>query len=288
MYKLLFYIVFFPLSIIPMKCLYGISNLLSWILKDVVKYRREVVYKNLRNSFPLKTEMEIKQLAGQFYRHLADLFIEGFKMLSISKKKIMIRYQCKNPELINAYYDEGQSVILVSGHYNNWEYMVLSLDMQFKHHGIGVGKPLSNKGFGDVLTDFRTRYGTEVIDAGNVKSKFEHYHQNQHLSAYMMLNDQSPGNSNKSYWTTFLNQDTPVIYGPEYYARKYRYPVFFYKVEKVKRGYYTFELELITADPVNEPEGSIIEKSVRLLEQQIEQNPSYWLWSHKRWKHNKK
>lgn len=199
----------------------------------------------------------------------------------------MKRYHCKNPELINKCYEEGTSVILISGHYNNWEYMVLSLDMQFKHFGIGVGKPLSNKGFGKVLTQFRTRYGTEVIDAKNVREKFESYEKEQHLSAYMMLNDQSPGNSKKCYWTEFLNQETGVIYGPEYYAKKYNYPVFFYGVEKVKRGYYEFEIYPVSENPQQEEYGAIIEKSTKMLENLILRKLEYWLWSHKKWKHKR-
>lgn len=287
MYKLLFYIVFVPLSLLPMKFLYLISDLLSWILKDIIKYRKDIIWKNLRNSFPEKTDDEIKEISSKFYKHLADIFIEAFKMLTLSRKGVLKRYHCKNPEIINKCYEEGKSVILISGHYNNWEYMVLSLDMQFKHYGIGVGKPLSNKGFGKVLTQFRTRYGTEVIDANNVREKFSIYKEEKHLSAYMMLNDQSPGNSNKCYWMNFLNQETGVIYGPEYFSKKYDYPVFFYKVDKIKRGYYELEIVPISMNPEKEKQGEITETSARMLEELIKQNPENWLWSHKRWKHKK-
>ena len=287
MYKLLFYIVFVPISLLPMKLLYLFSDLLCWILKDVVKYRRDVIWGNLRNAFPERTEIEINELGAKFYRHLSDVFIEAFKMLSLSRKGVMKRYRCKNPELIDKYYEEGKSVILISGHYNNWEYMVLSLGMQFKHHGIGVGKPLSNKGFGKVLTQFRMRYGTEVIDAGNVREKFETYEKENRLSVYMMLNDQSPGDPLKCYWIKFLNQETGVVYGPEYYARKYNYPVLFYGVNKARRGYYEFEIKPVAITPESEEKGVIIEQSTKMLEQLILQKPEYWLWSHKKWKHKR-
>ncbi|MEG2337082.1 MAG: lysophospholipid acyltransferase family protein, partial [Bacteroidales bacterium] len=249
-----------------MQLLYLFSDILAWVLKDVLKYRKEVVLRNLRNSFPDKTEAEIQSLSTKFYQHLSDIFMEAFKMLSLSKKQVLERYHCKNPELLNSYYAKGQSVILISAHYNNWEYMVLSLDLQFQAHGVGVGKPLSNKSFGDVLTRYRTRYGTEVIDAHTIRQKFEQY-QNEHIyCVYMMLNDQSPGNPSKCYWTQFLHQDTGVVFGPEYYAKKYNDPVFFYAVNKVKRGYYEFEIFPISADPIHEPQGAIIEKSTQMLE----------------------
>ncbi len=270
-----------------MHFLYLISDVLCWVLKDVIKYRKEVIYHNLQNAFPDKNAEGIKKIADGFYKHLADIFIEGFKMLGLTRKQVLKRYRCVNPEMINEYFDKGKSVILISGHYNNWEYMVLSLGMQFKHHGIGVGKPLTNKGFGKVLNDFRTRFGTEVIDAGNVREKFAKYEQDQKLSVYMMLNDQSTGDPLKSYWTMFLNQESGVIFGAEYYAKKYNYPVFFYQVKKEKRGWYSFEIQKITDNPLLEEDGFITRKSVQLLENVIVQNPSFWLWSHKRWKHKR-
>ncbi len=284
MYRLLFYIVFVPLSWLPMRVLYVISDVMCFFLRDVFKYRKDIITNNIRNSFKEKDEIEIKQIVKQFYQHLSDIFIEAFKMLSLSRKAVMKRYCCKNPELINAYFDQGKSVVMMSGHFNNWEYMVLSLDMQFKHHGIGVGKPLSNKGFGKILTDFRTRYGTEVIDATNSREKFAKYDADKYLCNYMMLNDQWPGDTYKCYWANFLDQDTAIIYGPEHYAKKYDYPVFFYSVNKIKRGYYEFEVQLITDKPNETTYGEITEKGAHLLEDAIRKNPSQWLWSHKRWK----
>ncbi len=287
MYKLLFYCIFVPLSLLPMKCLYIISNFLCFVLQNVAKYRQDVVLMNLSNSFPHKEKEEIETIAKKFYHHLSDLFLEAFKMLSLSRKGVMKRYYCKNPEIINECYERGKSVIFISGHYNNWEYMVLSLAMQFKHHGIGVGKPLSNKGFGKVLTFFRTRYGTEVIDADNVKEKFAAYETEKKLSVYMMLNDQSTGNPQKSYWMKFLNQESGIIFGPEYFAKKYNYPVFFYEVKKEKRGWYSFEIKKITDNPSQETDGFITQTSLKMLEKAIVEKPEYWLWSHKRWKHKR-
>ncbi len=284
MYKLLFYIVFIPFSYLPDFILYGISDLAAWILRDVVKSRKKVIYSNLKHSFPEKSEEEIAVLTRKYYSHVADIYMEGFKMVGLSRKSVMKRYRCKNPELINKYYDQGKNVILISGHYNNWEYMVLSLDMQFKHFGIGVGKPLTNKKFGEILTQFRTRFGTEVIENVNVREKFERYEKEKHLSVYMMLNDQSPSNSRKAYWMMFLNQETPVLFGPEHFAKKYNYPVLFYHVNKEKRGYYSFEIEEITADPSMVEDGFITRKSVEMLEKVIKTQPEYWLWSHRRWK----
>ena len=54
---------------------------------------------------------------------------------------------------------------------------------------------------------------------------------------------------------------------------------------KVKRGYYELTFTLISDTPKEEANGDIITKSALLLEKEIKNNPAYWLWSHKRWKH---
>ncbi len=284
--RILFYIVVLPFSKLPFFLLYGISNGVDFLLNHVLKYRKEVVFQNLKRSFPQYNKEQINSIARQFYKHLADIFLEGIKNLSISKKQLMARYVCTNPEILTPYFERKQSVILVSAHYNSWEYMVTSLDMQFKHHGVGVGKPLSNKWFDRVLNGYRQRYGTEVVFAHNVRETFEKYEKQGLPTAYMMLFDQAH-DPKKSYWTTFLNQDTGFIFGPEYFAKKYNFPVFYYNVRKVKRGFYAFDVIPVSEHPQETEYGEITQTCVNIHEQAIIEHPQYWLWSHKRWKHKK-
>ncbi|MFA6199865.1 MAG: lysophospholipid acyltransferase family protein [Bacteroidales bacterium] len=284
---LLFYCVLLPLSLLPIWFIYLIASITAFILQYVIKYRAKIIDDNLKNSFPELSIKEIKQIKTKFYKHLADIFLEAFKMLSISRKNLMRRYKCNNPEILKPYYDKGQSIILVSAHYNNWEYMVLSLDMQFFHHGIGVGKRMTNKSFGDLMHHKRTRYGTEVCYTDNVKEIIAKHENDKTPCAYMLLSDQSPNDSHKCYWTEFLHQDTPVIYGAEYLSKKYNYPVFYYKVNKVKRGYYTFDIIPISDNPNETEYGEITTKHLFQLEKAIKANPPYWLWSHRRWKHKR-
>ena len=193
-----------------------------------------------------------------------------------------------NPEVVNDFFKQGKSVILMSSHYNNWEWMVLLLEDMFLHHGIGVGKPNSNKAFEKWINLRRTRFGTEVVFADTVRDTFEQNHKRNTLCAYMMLSDQSPNDLKKSYITTFLNQESCMIFGAEYFAKKYDFPVFYYEVTKIKRGFYEVNLELITEKPSETAPGEIIEKYVQLLEKTIKKAPQYWLWSHRRWKNRKK
>jgi len=272
------------ISYLPLTALYVLFYPFYLFTTYIIKYRKPVTLENLKLSFPEKPQEEIRALYKLYQKHLSDLGAEMVKMLSISKKNIAKRYTCVNPEVVNQFYRREKSVILMSSHYNNWEWMVLRLDDMFLHHGIGVGKANTSKVFEQWINKRRTRFGTEVVFADAVRDSFEHNSQQNKLCAYMMLSDQSPNDLKKSYITTFLNQESCMIYGAEYFAKKYDLPVVYYEVIKVKRGFYKIELQLITEKPEETASGEIIEKYVQLLEKTIQKAPQYWLWSHRRWK----
>lgn len=284
---LLFYGLLYPLSLLPLRVLYALAYPIYLVLTYVIRYRKKITVENLRLSFPEKSQAEIHQLYKRYNRHLSHIIVEMLKMLTLSKEQLDRRYFCKNPELVNRYFEQKRSVILLSAHYNNWEWMILQLDSMFLHHGVGVGKANSNKKFEHLINKARTRYGTEVVFADHVRELFEQNNTNQTPAAYMMLSDQSPNNLKKSYVTTFLNQESCMIFGGEYFAKKYNLPVVYYQVVKDKPGYYHIELELITENPQETQYGEITEKYTRLLEKTICQQPEFWLWSHRRWKNRK-
>lgn len=273
-----------PLAWLPMGVLYIIASLLAPVLYHIVRYRRKVTDTNLRHSFPNLDDSQRQKIAKNYYRHLADLLAEALFGLRATPPEIRNHYQIINRELIDHYYEQGQSVILVSSHYNNWEFMVVGLNMFFRHHGIGVGKPLDNKGFGVWLTRKRTRYGTEVVDQTNIRETMAFYDQHHVPCVYMMLADQSPSNTYKCFWTTFLNQETCFLYGPEYFARKYNYPVLYYEVKKIKRGHYQLSISELCGKPNEVPQYTITQKYISRLYRLLQADPAYWLWSHKRWK----
>ena len=284
--KIAFYLVFYPLSVLPLFFLYIISLPVYLLLAFVLRYRKKIIDINLSKSFPSLKNDDKKRYRNKFYWHLTQLGIEMLKMISMSKKNVMRRYHCSNPEVVNRFFDEGKSVVLMSSHYNNWEWMVLSLDMQFKHHGIGVGAHNTNKVFEKLINRARTRYGTEVVFHDNVREVMA-YHETNHIpAAYMILADQNPSNSKRCYVADFLNQKTGFIRGSEGFARKYDLPVLYYKVIKEKLGHYRIDVEVICESPSELPDGAIMQRYTELLEDTIKSNPPYWLWSHRRWKHN--
>lgn len=274
----------YALSILPMGILYVISDLLAFLLGKVIKYRRKVVVNNIRRSFPGKSEREIREITNKFYHHLADIFIETIKTFTISKKELKKRVKVKNPELISQLYEEGKSIVAVSGHYNNWEWAGLAFDMISPHMAVGIYKKLSNPHFNKLMKNSRERHGIKMIEA---KTVYDFFQNEKRKFIVGFLSDQWPSKTEAAYWTTFLNQDTAVFRGAEKYAVKYDLPVVYGIINKVKRGYYEIEYKLITLAPSKEAPDFISEAHVRLLERSILEKPEYWIWSHKRWKKSK-
>lgn len=283
---LLYYFVILPVSYLPFPLLYLLSDFLYLVLYRVLGFRKPVVMTNLVKSFPDKNPDEIRRIADLFYSHLCDVIVESLKSFTISEAEIMKRMVLLNPELPDAYFEKGQSVILAGGHFNNWEWIAVSIDQQVKHKSVAIYKQLTNEFFDQKMRETRGRFGLMMISTKRVKDFFEKFRGTPTATIFAI--DQSPGKVEKSYWTRFLNQDTAVLFGTEKYAREYGYPVLFGYIDKVKRGYYTFRFVTVTDNPAATAHGEITEKVTRLLEEEILAAPQYWLWTHRRWKHKKR
>lgn len=277
-----YYLLVFPISLLPLRIIYLFTDFLFLLFISLLPYRKKVITNNLKNSFPNKSEQEINRLRIKFYKHFCDILAEGIKNLSISKKELTKRLKVKNPEIVNELFENGINVLLVSGHYNNWEWLITSQNFLLKHQAVGIGMPLTSKFWDKKLNERRSRFGMQVINANNVHDYFSKHHEKPF--ATLILSDQSPGDSTKAYWMKFLNQESAMLFGCELLAHTYQQAVVFFVIKKIKRGYYEIEFELICENPSSQNWGEITEKHCKLLEQEINNKPEFWVWSHKRWK----
>ena len=284
--RLLYYLVLIPFSRLPFRVLYILSDFLYLVLYRVAGYRRKVVMANLRNSFPTKSQKELNDIAVMFYHHLCDLVVESVKLFTIAENQVRQRMVCRNPELMDQFFENNQSVILAGGHVNNWELFAVAIDSLIRHSTVGIYKPLSDRFLDAKMQKTRSKYGLKMIGIQEVKSFFETH--KDELTATIFAIDQSPSSASRCYWTTFLNQETAVAYGTEKYALQYNRPVVFGRLFKSRRGHYELEFELVTPDPSKTSPGDITEQITRLLEADILQTPQFWLWSHRRWKRKRK
>ena len=273
------------IGFIPLSILYLKSNFLSFFLRNIIGYRTDVVRKNLKHSFPNKSSRELKLIEKLSYRNFTDVIVENLLLLTISKKNLKKRMKLLNPDVFQSLERKNKGAILISAHYNNWEWMALSLALYAKQDVYSVYKPLSNKSIDRVMLKARSRFGAKIIPMASFPKTI--LRNKGKATINLILADQSPHKSKLDFYCDFLNQDTPIFLGPEKLMKAADLELLFVEVHRVKRGYY--EMKIVSlADKVLEEKGATTLLHVKHLEQVIQTNPQNWLWSHRRWKHSRK
>ena len=273
------------ISKVPYKVFYILSEILLFFVYRIFKYRIVTVQKNLKSSFPKHSITDLKKIEKKFYRNFCDILLENLLLYTISKKELRKRMKLLNPEIFDALYNKGKGAILIGAHYNNWEWMALSLGIYAKQDVYSVYKPLNNKKINALMLKARERFGANIVSMTSF-AKTVLKNKNK-ATINLMLTDQSPHKSKVDYYCTFLNQDTPVYLGPEKLVNTTKLELLFIEVHRIKRGFYEMEIVPLN-DKSNGEKGSVTLLHVNYLEKIINDQPENWLWTHKRWKNRRK
>ncbi|MDJ1500609.1 lysophospholipid acyltransferase family protein [Xanthocytophaga agilis] len=269
---------------LPLWILYGVADIIRFLAYYVIRYRRDVVEKNLRLSFPDKTEKEREQIAKNFYRNLADIAVESLKLLSISKKDLQKRIRITNQEIATNYLKKGQSIVVMTSHLGNWEWLLAGNGVTLGFDVDAVYKELTTASFDQLMLKIRSRFGPHPVEMRQVARELVKRKNITRIIA--MVADQTPF-PEQAYWTTFLHQDTPFFTGVAGIAKRTNYPVLYTGMRRVKRGYYETWFEVISEDLSETTSEQLIEDYVRKVERDIQLYPDQWLWSHARWKYKR-
>jgi Kdo2-lipid IVA lauroyltransferase/acyltransferase len=269
----------------PFWLIYGLSGFFYIVVYYLIGYRKKVVEQNLRNSFPEKSEAEIKKITKRFYRHFSDLTLEAVKLGNIKESDFKERMKVKNPELINRYFEQGKSVVVLTSHHNNWEWGSV-FPLFVKHKILGVYKPLHNLQFDKYINSNRTRFGAELVPNSAVLRRVIKADKENEPVFIWLAGDQTPP-ANTKFWLMFLNQETPFYPGPAAISRRFNYPVIFQNTAKIKRGFYEITFEVLFENAKDYSETEIMMAYIQKMEETIHKQPAYYLWSHKRWKHKR-
>ncbi len=270
-------------ALIPYWLLYRISDLLYIVIFHIVGYRKETVYNNLQIAFPEKSKQEIDQIARKFYRHFSDFLLEMIKCIRISRKVFDERCKHINPEILHDLAARNKNFAMVSAHYNNWEMMVNAAN-QLPHELIVIYRPLKSKISDKLIKYMRTRYGLTMTPMDHIfREALKRKSENRLFGVWFLADQRPPKNSR--FWTRFLNREAAFFEGVEKISKKLDLAVVFLDMQKVKRGYYEARYELLYENTANVPDNEITLTCVRKMEEEIRQNPEFWLWSHKRFKH---
>lgn len=273
----------FIISLLPLWVFYRLSDGLYYLVYHVVRYRRRVVYANLRSSFPEKSEAEIERIAKDFYSFFCDYIVETIKFFSMGEKNIRKRMKFEGLGQVKEDFANGRSVSVYLGHYCNWEW-ISSLGLHLDEQCGQIYHPLENATLDRLFLYMRGRFKAQSIKMDDTFLTILKWKKEGRKNIVGYIADQVPGYNNIHYWADFLHHDTPVFTGGERISKIMDTTVYYLNVERPRRGYYVARFIKI-ADSLNEhPVFFATEQYFRLLEKNIQRAPQYWLWSHKRWK----
>lgn len=278
-------------SLLPLSFLYCMADWIIYpLVRYVVRYRLKIVRKNIRFSFPEKSKIEQKTIINAFYHHFADILVEIIYGYRVSDEEMRERVVFENMELLEDLARKKHGVIAYLGHMCNWEWLA-DVGKQFSDKSIveyNVYRKQKNERADKAILLLRSKRGGECVEKQQLLRRLVQLRHADHPFVIGLIADQKPSPRNAHTWTTFLNQDTAFLDGGEVLARKFDLGVIYANITSPKRGYYRIHFEVITDNPQAMHENEITLTYARLIEQNIRQQPERWLWTHNRWKHQRK
>jgi|TARA_Y100000389_G_scaffold197363_1_gene231823 KDO2-lipid IV(A) lauroyltransferase len=282
---LLTYLFTYPLikfiSILPFGIVYKVSDILSFLLHKVFKYRLKTVKKNLNLAFPNKSNSEIESIEKKFYNHFADISIESIKAYGMSEAQMKNRYRYDNIEELEKIQEKNKNIILICGHYSNFEWL-LSVGYSAKGNGYGIYTPMSNKYFDRLFKKIRKKHKAFLVSRYHINDFMNNLDVNKY-HVFGFAADQSPRKVGKYYINNFLGHKVPIFTGAERFSKDYNLSVVFADITRIKRGFYNTKfIEILNKDNT---QYGITDQFLSLLEKQIYRDPSQYFWTHNRFKH---
>ena len=270
------------LSRLPMWALYAFSAFVYFLAYYLVRHRHKVIADQLAKVFPSKTGAERNALHRRYLKNFCDVLVEVLKSVSMTPEDMVAHVRIRNIDEARKYLDAGKSVMLVTSHLCNWEWLLQGVALQLGYPLDAAYKPLHDQWAERLMLGVRSRFGARLIPAKELLADF--LRRRGVVRALAMNADQAPVSTDKRYWTRFLGQDTAFYIGAEQIARATRLPLMYVSMRRVRRGYYEGELHVLwDGREAVEPNG-ITERYARTCEVDVLKSPADWLWSYRRWR----
>jgi len=274
------------ISILPFRIFYFFSDLVYILVYYIIGYRKKVVYENLKLVFPDKSEKELFAIRKKFYKHMCDMFLEMIKTMSMSEKEMRKRFQITNIPYVQEL-EKRKNIMIMASHYASWEWGII-LQKDIEATAFGVYKKIKNPYFDKLVRDIRAKYNSVLISTKETIPTVLGNHRKGVKALYGFVSDQSPKLEKANHWVDFMNINVPAFTGAEMLSKKCDLAVCYFKIEKIKRGYYKATYVPLAENPKDFKNFEITDMFLKEVEKQLYEAPEYYLWTHKRWKHRGK
>ena len=250
---------------------------------------RQRALDNLRASYPEKSEQWIQQTGRRSFEHIAMLAIDVLFTPRLVKKYNWRSYsRFKNTERAKWLMKEGKGLIMVTGHYGNFEIMGYMMGL-FGFNIYSIARPLDNKFINKHLYGVRQRHAQIIIDK---KGAAELMPKLTSTGATLgFIGDQDAGRKGvfvdffgrkastyKSIGLLAITNNIPIVVG---YARRIDSRFFF----EIGTNRIIFPQEWAEKD---DPLTWVTAEYTRAIEEFVREDPTQYWWLHRRWKHRPK
>jgi KDO2-lipid IV(A) lauroyltransferase len=207
----------------PLPVLYAWGWVLHVIVFHIVRWRRDQVASDIALAFPDKPAAERARILRQSYRNIADVVMEAIWGFGASAERLAQRVTFENTSLVDAAVAARQSVVLLTPHFCNWEWLLPAGGARF---GLPIDAVYQKQRVATLdrfLLDARSRFGGKPI----LREDFVYELMNRAGTprGYALIADQTPPRDDKKHWSRFLNRDTAFFVGAEKVARFLDSPV---------------------------------------------------------------
>ena len=269
-------------SRLPLRALYVFASFFYLIAFYVVRHRRQVICEQIEKVYPHSSPAERELIHKRYLKNFCDVMLEVLKSVSIRADDLCARVRIVNLRVPRGYLDAGQSLIFVTSHLCNWEWLLHGVALQLGYPVDAAYKPLHDQWAERLMLNVRSRFGARLVPAKELLADF--MKRRGIVRAVGINADQAPVSTDKRYWTQFLGQDTAFYIGAEQIARAMRLPVVYASMRRVRRGYYEVEFKPLWDGREVTPPNTVTERYARACEIDVLNSPADWLWSYRRWR----
>jgi len=251
----------------------------------VVPIRRNVALENLHKAFPEKTEREVWRITRQVYKNFGIVLFELLWFPKIKAEDLQKMVHVDNLELMEKKLSERKGLIMLSGHFGNWELLALAIGYLSGHPLSVIVQEQRNPLVNLLINRYRSRFGNHIINLGRAaKNSIAVLRKGGVVG---MIADQS--GPEDGLYVEFFGRNVATHDGPARFSLKTGAPLLMVFAVRQADGTYHVHIEEVEQkdlpEDATEKVGELTRRHVAILERYIRAYPDHWLWLHRRWKH---